>query len=383
MKNIAKQLVVALVCSLMTLVPSSADAASSDCTISSGTKCTVTFSYTGISETFIVPAGVTSVYFDVRGAKGGGTNAGLGGIDTGTLIVSSGVNLILKVGGQGVLGLAANGGYNGGGNTSAGDTAPGSGGGASDIRVNLDTLASRVVVAGGGGGQSTYCASTNGKGGDGGGLVGGDGGGGSGCWASTEYGRGGTQTSGGVKGTYGGFTNTAGSLGKGGNGNGNSAGGGGGGGGYYGGGGGLVEAGGGGSSYVDTNTAHQAYVTSFALIRGGNNGNGVISLTYTMPLPTSASISISSALTYREINVLTVTSDAPGTATFFVNGKKAPGCIRLALTGSAPNYTAPCSFKPSARGVVSLTAQIIPSDSHLPGTSGPLLAQVANRRSRR
>jgi hypothetical protein len=383
MRGLLRITILAMFVTVFVVPQSNTWAATTDCSIASNTKCTVTFSYSGSPETFTVPNGVTSIYFDVRGAQGGGTSGGQGGIDTGTLTVASGSKLIIRVGGQGTLGLTATGGYNGGGATSAGDTAPGSGGGASDIRLNADTLTARLIVAGGGGGQSTYCGvislPTQNVGGAGGGVKGGDGGSGlGGCWAGA-WGGGGTQTSGGIKGGNATYANTAGSLGQGGDGRGYSAGGGGGGGGYYGGGGAPVGAGGGGSSFVETNTAKAAYVTSYSLVQGGRTGNGLVSLTYLIPLPTTVTVSSASPISYRTLSILTITSDAPGKFTLFANGKKIAGCIGANLTGVGPTYVGSCNYRPTFRGAIALIAQVTPSDSHLPGVSPQLLVSIGNR----
>jgi hypothetical protein len=56
-----------------------------------------------------------------------------------------------------------------------------------------------------------------------------------------------------------------------------------------------------------------------------------------------------------------------------------PNCIGINLTGGGPIYLGTCNFKPASRGAISLTAQVTPSDSHLPGVSSPLLASIGNR----
>lgn len=355
MKLVTRGALLCLILSSLTFISSPAQAATTDCTVASNTKCTVTFSYTGAPETWTVPSGIQEITFDVRGAQGGGTSGGQGGIDTGTMTVTGGTNLIIRVGGQGTLGLTAAGGFNGGGATNAGDTAPGSGGGASDIRVTTDTLSARVVVAGGGGGQSTYCGNiglpTQNVGGAGGGLVGASGGGGAtGCWAGS-FGGGGTQSAGGIKGGSTSYTNTVGSLGIGGNGKGQSAGGGGGGGGYYGGGGAAVGAGGGGSSYVDTRT-----VTSYALQQGGRTGNGIVTLTYANFQESSVSISAGSNAQFRVPLTITATSSYAGRVTFYANGKRIPSCINIILASSVN-----CSWTPSARGAAAIKVILSPS----------------------
>lgn len=244
------------------------------------------FSYTGGTQTFTVPAGITSVTLEVWGAEGGvsgsPSNGGLGGYAIGTLAVSAGSTLYLYVGGQGQSGGASDqtnaGGWNGGGNGGYDNSDQvqngGGGGGASDVRYSGQVLGNRVIVAGGGGGSANSAG-------------GGNGGGTSGSAGTTNStgigGGGGTQSAGGTVYTTS-WGASAGSLGQGGNGstNQNAWGSSGGGGGYYGGGGGTgtaihssgyAGAGGGGSSYIGG-------VTSGSTTAGQRSGNGLIKITY-------------------------------------------------------------------------------------------------------
>ncbi|MFH0888246.1 MAG: DUF2341 domain-containing protein [Planctomycetota bacterium] len=211
---------------------------------------TITFNYTGGVQTFVVPAGITSISVDCRGAKGGANgstvNGGNGARVQTTLSVTPGQTLYIYVGGQGT---TLNAGYNGGGTGASGIYKNGGGGGgASDIRQGGTALTNRVVVAGGGGGGGGY--STNTTGGAGGqtnnNFVGT-----AGNASGTNPGQGGTNTAGGAGGSGG----NAGSLGQGGNAiSYENYGGAGGGGGFYGGGSGGNTSGnggggGGGSSY--------------------------------------------------------------------------------------------------------------------------------------
>ena len=267
-----------------------------------------TFDYTGGEQTFVVPAGVVEIQFDVMGAEGGdiegvtigwgGTNdididAGNGGQVTGLLPVTPGETLYLYVGGEG---SELSGGYNGGGDVEVcggTEVIAAGGGGASDIRQGGTGLANRTVVAGGGGGVAGNGAfgykSTAGSG-AGGGLAGQD--------AEIEdgaaciLGAGGSAVSGGIGGNNScwcgtGLTAGSGALGLGGNsicapsglstcscsGTGCTSGGGGGGG-YYGGGAGICYAGGGGgSSYADPGA------TDVEHTQGSRIGNGQIIIT--------------------------------------------------------------------------------------------------------
>jgi Glycine rich protein len=215
---------------------------------------TVTFSYTGAEQVFVVPAGVSRVEVTVIGAKGGragspfaGLAVGRGALVTGSLAVSPGQALYVEVGGAG--GTSA-GGFNGGGpggpNPGEGAADAGGGGGGSDVRTasrtTIATLATRRIIAGGGGGAG---GGNDARGGDAEAAGGGN-----------DPGGGASQTAGGAAGDY---LATAGTLGSGGSGGSyptGSAGGGGGGGRYGGGGGGASGGtaegggGGGGSSLV-------------------------------------------------------------------------------------------------------------------------------------
>jgi hypothetical protein len=244
------------------------------------------FGFTGGSQTFTVPPGVTSVTIEAWGAQGGNITShqpidgGLGGRAKGTLTVTPGQVVQINVGGQAPARLGnhpypsctqAPGGWNGGGSSFSAGNSTG-GGGASDVRVNGTGLANRVIVAGGGGGGGwTYS-----RGGVGGGSVGGAG---TNVNQSGTGAGGGTQSAGGAAGVTGGSCaggRTAGSLGQGGAGSGNSAGGGGGGGGYYGGGGGgYAEGGGGGSNFLGG-------VTQTDQSPGVRSGNGLVRLSFTL-----------------------------------------------------------------------------------------------------
>jgi len=112
------------------------------------TPPTEEFNFTGSVQTFTVPR--TGRYrLQVWGASGnnGSTVPGaLGGYSTGEVNLVQGDILYIYVGGQPT---GVQGGFNGGGHgsTNLASTANG-GGGASDIRINTDSLHARAIVAG-------------------------------------------------------------------------------------------------------------------------------------------------------------------------------------------------------------------------------------------
>ncbi|MBK6723288.1 MAG: Ig-like domain repeat protein [Acidobacteria bacterium] len=326
---------------------------------------TTTFSFTGGVQAYIVPAGVTSITIDARGAQGtaGALNApqnggagGLGGQAAGTLAVTPGQLLQINVGGQA--------GFNGGGapgapgiGTGGSPTYPsGSGGGASDVRTGAGTLGERVIVAGGGGGgsaapQGSCLQGPGGDGGTGGGLSGTGGSTGAGCGSGGTGGVGADQLTGGNGGlgnsncSASGVTGSLGVLGSGGSGgNGvigcsgyTGSGGGGGGGGYYGGGRGGGGAGGGGGAWAGGGGgAGSSYITGLTAAStssGVQTGNGVIVIT--------ASGSCSAA------TATTVTSNAnpsvfgqPVTFTATVSPNPGAGAtVNFVIDGGAPVAT--------------------------------------------
>lgn len=295
------------------------------------------FSYSGEGKPWKAPLDGT-YRMECWGASGGDTNfksgslVGRGGYVSGEISLTD-ETLYIYVGGYGTRTLQYNndfagyGGYNGGGGTAY--TGCG-GGGATDVRLVVDDLKSRIIVAGGGGGENNYNVPGSAYSGTSGsqGSKGGDAGGlrglifysrsGSGFGSASNYG--GSQTAGGSA-VSGGTTGYNGSFGIGGNGYY-----GGGGGGWYGGSGGSNTpsgtkgeiAGGGGSSFISGYTGCRAvnsstgavlsdnYMTingkqyifsSMSMIDGGHSmskpdgsgnetghiGNGYCRITYTKP----------------------------------------------------------------------------------------------------
>jgi len=146
----------------------------------SSTKKSVIYNYTGSDQTFVVPAGITSIDVEMWGGGGGGGNAGgwsygfeggNGGYTKGTLAVTPGQSLTVMVGAGGTNGsiVNTNPSYGGGGrscNTGSDCRYGGQGGGRSAIRYS----SADVITAGGGGGGGASRATNGSEGGAGGGI---------------------------------------------------------------------------------------------------------------------------------------------------------------------------------------------------------------------
>jgi hypothetical protein len=247
-----------------------------------------TFIYTGSTQTYTVPAGIFSISIDARGAQGGGSYGGAGGLGarmTGNYSVTPGQVLTIVVGQQGLLQVGGN-----------AQNSSGGGGGTFVYDASGPTL---LVAAGGGGGKCNYTGSSplhpaaagqisTSGGASSDGNPGGTGGNGgpAGLWSGIPCAGGGTGWLSNGGGPYGGFMapSWAGGTGfcggggggcggvggyGGGGGGGNHYGGGGGGGGYSGGGGGTdpTHGGGGGSYSIGTAQINTA---------GYQTGDGVV-----------------------------------------------------------------------------------------------------------
>lgn len=140
------------------------------------------FDYTGGSKSIELEAGRYKL--EVWGAQGGeayyesSRSGGKGGYSVGTIEFRSKTKVFVYVGGQGKgqqSGEKVEGGFNGGGYNAdtRSDYIKGVGGGGTDIRINSDSLYSRVIVAGGGGGGNGASSGGPSNGGVGGGTNGG------------------------------------------------------------------------------------------------------------------------------------------------------------------------------------------------------------------
>lgn len=245
-----------------------------NCSPGSGTQ---TYSYTGSDQTFTVPACITQITIEARGAQGGNSYAGAvggkGAYIKGTFTVTPGDVVTLKVGGKGVNGTGGSlhGGGGGGGSFAIkGGTylliAAGGGGGSYSSSSCVGQPGNATTTGGAGG----YYSVTAGSGGYSDNGQGGGCGSGGGGWNSA--GTGNTWCTGGqAAGGAGGISQYTGHGGWGGGGA--SYHGGGGGGGYTGGSGGNYTIGGGGGGSINTGTS-QTNTADY------QTGNGSIIVTW-------------------------------------------------------------------------------------------------------
>jgi fibronectin-binding autotransporter adhesin len=300
----------------------------------------------------------TGINLIARGGAGGatwyvggypaGANGGSGGgqagynnttstKSNGTQTLQSQTPILSTIGGQqfGFDGSAGGNPYfpgGGGGAGGDGTHTPGTGGSGRSNSI----LGTTYLWAGGGGG-----AGWSGVGGGGG--SGGGGGGGSG---SVSAGVGGVAGTGGL--------NTGSN-------------------GVYIGGAGGTNTGGGGGAGTHNNLA------------GGKGGSGIVVLSYlTFIGDTTITLQLAiggSSAVYRTASTIEALVGTAGKVTFYQFGKIIPNCKNRSTTGSSPNIKATCSWKPSSRGSVKITAKINPTSASYAITNSQAFGVVVSSRT--
>ena len=379
--------------------------------------CVVKFTDTSASNTWTVPANITSATFLIIGGGGAGgarsgAGGGAGGYVSGTQSLTPGNNLGVTVG-AGAIGLDRNTHANNGSNTvvtglSGGTVTAlggGGGGGASNSGISRN---GNDGGSGGGSGQNSNGSANNtvglatvaGQGNNGGGaIISGSnwpagGGGGAGSAGATPVndlkgGNGGAGTANAITGT-----NTCYATGGGGGINV----------GFTGGDAGTCPTfasninGGAGTSGSITPAAPSANTGSGGGGSGWNSGvdtlggsgaSGVVIISYAPYLapPTFSVFQLAGGATvasYRTAIVITATVNVSSKITFKVNGKVLPGCKNKTATLSGSDYTATCSWRPSNRGSIGLTATAVPTAAGISSSTAPQLSiRVGNRTTSR
>lgn len=73
---------------------------------------------------------------------------------------------------------------------------------------------------------------------------------------------------------------------------------------------------------------------------------------------------------------ITITSDVPGKADFYWNGKRIAGCFGRSTTGSSPNIIATCTWKPASTAPAKIYAVVKPTNSSFTTATSPVLSLI-------
>lgn len=123
-------------------------------------------------------------------------------------------------------------------------------------------------------------------------------------------------------------------------------------------------------------------VTVRATDTAGNITNQAITITVTNVIDTSSfnSFSISGTPAFRTVVTINANVSVAAKVTFRAKNVIIAGCKNKTATGSGSSFTATCSWKPSVRGPVRITATAVPTSGSISSsTANPLNVVVGNR----
>jgi hypothetical protein len=116
---------------------------------------------------------------------------------------------------------------------------------------------------------------------------------------------------------------------------------------------------------------------------GGAGAPGVVIVRYTLAAG-FYNLVHNATLTKGVTESVTANVNIPGKVRFFFGGKRIPGCLAVSTTGTAPNLTATCSWKPAVKGSQSVHATLTPAEVAISGaTSDRTRLFVSNRQTKR
>jgi hypothetical protein len=96
------------------------------------------------------------------------------------------------------------------------------------------------------------------------------------------------------------------------------------------------------------------------------------------------SLTLSGSASYRKTVTITANVSTAAKVTFRARNIVIPGCKNKATTGSSPNIVATCSWRPSTRGSIQVSASAVPTAAGGSTTNAtPITALVSNRTTSR
>ena len=117
-----------------------------------------------------------------------------------------------------------------------------------------------------------------------------------------------------------------------------------------------------------------------------NAGTQTITITVTDVIDTSSfnSFALSGSASFRTVVTITANVTVASRVTFRARNVIIPGCKNKLTSGSSPNIVATCTWRPSTRGAVTLTATAVPTVAGISSTTAsPLSIRVENRSGNR
>ena len=135
---------------------------------------------------------------------------------------------------------------------------------------------------------------------------------------------------------------------------------------------------------VGGNNVYEITLTATDL--AANTGTQAITITVTDVVDTSTfnSMSLSGTATYRQVVTITANVSVASRVTFRAKNIIISGCKNKLTSGSSPNIVATCSWRPSTRGAIVITATAVPTGAGIASsTAAPVSVVVGNRSGNR
>ena len=131
------------------------------------------------------------------------------------------------------------------------------------------------------------------------------------------------------------------------------------------------------------NDTNNTYVVVITVSDGALSDTQTLTVTITNANE-SASVSaptVSGTINKGISTTLTVTLNTAGKVRFFLSGKRISNCLARSTTGSYPNFSATCSWRPPVTGRQNLTASITPTDSSFTSATSASTAVWVTKRA--
>jgi hypothetical protein len=128
--------------------------------------------------------------------------------------------------------------------------------------------------------------------------------------------------------------------------------------------------------------SNSAYVVIITVSDGTLTDTQTLTVTITNANETSTvGAPTFSAATVKGVTLtISITSNVVGRARFFVNGKRIPACLSRSTSGTYPNFTVTCSWKPPVIGRHNVSASFTPTDNTFSASNSPVTTiQVLKR----
>jgi hypothetical protein len=119
-----------------------------------------------------------------------------------------------------------------------------------------------------------------------------------------------------------------------------------------------------------------ASVAGSTFKNGGAGGSGVVILRYSTTPPVFSDLSITGSprvAVVKANNTISATVNVSSLITFYAGKTRIAGCISIATTGASTNNVATCTWKPTVKASVVISAEATPT---APGISGSSTANI-------